>query len=126
MNRRFPQPWTVTKVPPAAWGGVRTSAPGAKSGLCVPINNVRGKSLLGIAVASLESIGLSFWFRLSNDQLARRRNRQPLLADDRNYYKVEKWTKDGTKVDRMLDGGNGLGRARSIFETAIKHRPGSG
>jgi hypothetical protein len=24
----------------------------------------------------------------------------PLLADDRNYYKVEKWTKDGTKVDR--------------------------
>jgi hypothetical protein len=25
----------------------------------------------------------------------------PLLADDRNFYKVEKWTKDGTKVDRM-------------------------
>jgi hypothetical protein len=25
----------------------------------------------------------------------------PLLADDRNYYKVEKWTKDGMKVDRM-------------------------
>jgi hypothetical protein len=23
----------------------------------------------------------------------------PLLADDRNFYKVEKWTKDGTKVD---------------------------
>jgi hypothetical protein len=26
----------------------------------------------------------------------------PLIANDRNYYKVEKWTKDGTKVDRML------------------------
>jgi hypothetical protein len=25
---------------------------------------------------------------------------EPLLANDRNYYKVEKWTKDGTKVDR--------------------------
>jgi hypothetical protein len=32
----------------------------------------------------------------------------PLLADDRNLYKVEKWTKDGTKVDRMLYAGNNL------------------
>jgi hypothetical protein len=24
----------------------------------------------------------------------------PTYADDRNFYKVEKWTKDGTKVDR--------------------------
>jgi hypothetical protein len=23
----------------------------------------------------------------------------PLIADARNYYKVEKWTKDGTKTD---------------------------
>jgi hypothetical protein len=23
----------------------------------------------------------------------------PLRADDRNFYKVEKWTKDGSKVD---------------------------
>ena len=45
------------------------------------------------------------------------------LADDRNYYKVEKWTKDGTKVDRMLYAGNSLGRARSMFGSAIKHRP---
>jgi hypothetical protein len=29
----------------------------------------------------------------------------PLLADDRNYYKVEKRTKDGSKVDRMLYAG---------------------
>jgi len=26
----------------------------------------------------------------------------PLYADDHNFYKVEKWTKDGTKVDRLL------------------------
>jgi hypothetical protein len=45
----------------------------------------------------------------------------PLLADDRNYYKVEKWTKDGTKVDRYT--GSNLGRAREIFHAAIKHRP---
>jgi hypothetical protein len=26
----------------------------------------------------------------------------PRYADDRNFYKLEKWTKDGTKVDRLL------------------------
>jgi hypothetical protein len=46
----------------------------------------------------------------------------PLYADDRNFYKVEKWTRDGTKVDSLLYAGNSLGRARSIFEQAIKHR----
>ena len=44
-------------------------------------------------------------------------------ADDRNFYKVEKWTKDGTEVDRLLYAGNSLGRARSVFKQAIKHRP---
>jgi hypothetical protein len=33
---------------------------------------------------------------------------EPLLADHRNYYKVEKWTKDGARVERMLYAGNGL------------------
>ena len=47
----------------------------------------------------------------------------PLLADDRNYYKVEKWTKDGGKVDRMLYAGNNLDKAREIFQQAVTHRP---
>jgi hypothetical protein len=47
----------------------------------------------------------------------------PTYADDRDFYKVEKWTRDGTKVDSLLYAGNSLGRARSIFEHAIKHRP---
>ena len=47
----------------------------------------------------------------------------PLVADLHNFYKVEKWTKDGTKVDSLLYAGNSLGRARSVFESAIKHRP---
>src|SRR5262249_38211905 len=46
----------------------------------------------------------------------------PTYADDRNFYKVEKWTRDWTKVDSLLYAGNSLGRARSIFEYAIKHR----
>jgi hypothetical protein len=47
----------------------------------------------------------------------------PQLADDRNFYKVEKWTKDGTKVDRMLYAGNNLERAKDVFAEAVKHRP---
>jgi hypothetical protein len=49
----------------------------------------------------------------------------PLVADARNFYKVEKWTRDGTKVDSLLYAGNSLGRARSVFERAVKHRPRS-
>ena len=47
----------------------------------------------------------------------------PLVADVRNLYKVEKWTRDGTKVDSTLYAANSLGRGRSVFEHAIKHRP---
>ena len=47
----------------------------------------------------------------------------PTYADDRNFYKVEKWTKDGTKVDRLLYAGNSLDRAQELFAWAIKHRP---
>jgi hypothetical protein len=47
----------------------------------------------------------------------------PLLADDRNYYKVEKWTKDGGKVDRMLYAGTNLAKAKEIFAEVIKYRP---
>jgi hypothetical protein len=35
---------------------------------------------------------------------------EPLIADHRNYYKVEKWTKDG-RVERMLYAGSNLDKA---------------
>jgi hypothetical protein len=47
----------------------------------------------------------------------------PHLADDRNFYELEKWTKDGTKVDRLLYAGNNLDKARELFAEAVKHRP---
>jgi hypothetical protein len=47
----------------------------------------------------------------------------PLLADDRNFYKVEKWSKDGLRVEGLRYAGNSLGKARPLFESAIKHRP---
>jgi hypothetical protein len=47
----------------------------------------------------------------------------PLQADDRNFYKVEKWTKEGLKVDSLLYAGNNFGRAQEIFAKAVSHRP---
>jgi hypothetical protein len=47
----------------------------------------------------------------------------PLYADDRNFYKVEKWTKDRSKVDKLIYAGNNLEKARRLFADAIKHRP---
>ena len=47
----------------------------------------------------------------------------PLFADDRNFYKVEKWTKDGMKIDRLLYAGNNLDKARELFAEEIKRRP---
>ena len=48
---------------------------------------------------------------------------QPLIADDRNFYKVEKWTKDGSKVDHMLYAGSSLAPAPAVGAAAVKHRP---
>jgi hypothetical protein len=47
---------------------------------------------------------------------------EPLLADHRNYFKVEKWTKAG-RIERMLYAGSNLDKARDIFTAAVKHRP---
>jgi hypothetical protein len=49
--------------------------------------------------------------------------KDPLIADHRNFYKVEKWTKDGSKVDHMLYAGSSLDKARDVFAEAIYHRP---
>jgi hypothetical protein len=40
----------------------------------------------------------------------------PLHADRRNFYKVEKWTRDGQRVEEMLFAGNSLSKAQRIFE----------
>jgi hypothetical protein len=47
----------------------------------------------------------------------------PQIADHCNFYKVEKWMKDGSKVDRMLYAGRNLDKAREVFAEAIYHRP---
>ena len=48
----------------------------------------------------------------------------PLVADVCNFYKVEKWTRDGAKVDRILYAAI-ISIRRDVFARAIKHRRGS-
>ena len=50
--------------------------------------------------------------------------RDPLKADDRNFYKVEAWSRDGTRIDALLYAANHLDKAGEIFVTTVKHRPG--
>jgi hypothetical protein len=47
----------------------------------------------------------------------------PRYADRRNFYKVEKWSRDGMRVVELLFAGNNLDKARRIFERTHKDRP---
>jgi hypothetical protein len=60
---------------------------------------------------------------LSEDNWSEEETDNPLYADACNFYKLEKWTKDGGKVDRMLYAGNNFDKARQLFAEAVKHRP---
>ena len=76
------------------------------------------------ARASYQRAGLSISRRplraLAQDQES---GGDPLIADRRNFYKVEKRTQDGMKVDSLLYAGNNLSKAQEIFANAIEHRP---
>ena len=47
----------------------------------------------------------------------------PHLADRRNFYKVEKWSRDGLRVMMLPYAGNNLDKARRILERTHKNRP---
>ena len=57
------------------------------------------------------------------DDLPNEETDSPDFADQQDFYKVEKWTKDGTKVDSLLYAGNNFDKARELFHEAIKPRP---
>jgi hypothetical protein len=61
--------------------------------------------------------------RKPDDPAVHEETDNPTYADDRMFYKVEKWTRDETKVDRMLYAGNSLAKAQEIIARSIKHRP---
>jgi hypothetical protein len=45
----------------------------------------------------------------------------PVIADTRNFYKVELWTRDN--IERMLFAGTSLDKARAVFADYARHRP---
>jgi len=61
--------------------------------------------------------------KLSRSDWSEEKTDNPCYADDPNFYTVEKWTKDGSKVDSLLYAGYNLEKARELFRTTIKHRP---
>ena len=48
---------------------------------------------------------------------------EPLIADHRNFYKVEKWSRDGQRVTELLFAGSSLDKAKRVFDRWAKHRP---
>ena len=46
-----------------------------------------------------------------------------LVADRRNFFKVELWTRDGRHVERLLFAGNNLDKARALFAAYGRRRP---
>ena len=41
---------------------------------------------------------------------------EPLIADHRNFYKVEKWSRDGERVTELLLAGSSLDKAKRVFD----------
>ena len=54
---------------------------------------------------------------------SKKRRITPSTPTGRNFYKVEKWSRDGLRVELMLYAGNNLDKARRIFDRTTKHRP---
>jgi hypothetical protein len=48
---------------------------------------------------------------------------EPLIADHRNFYKVEKCSRDGERVTELLFAGSSLDKAKRVFDRWAKHRP---
>jgi hypothetical protein len=61
--------------------------------------------------------------RARADDPFREETDDPLVANRRNFFKVELWTRDGQHVERLLFAGNSLDEARALFAAFCKRRP---
>ena len=46
----------------------------------------------------------------------------PIHADRLNFFKVEKWSRDGERVVDLVFAGSSLDKARRIFDRMTQHR----
>jgi hypothetical protein len=60
---------------------------------------------------------------MTDDHWSDEETDNPLYADERNFYKVERWSKDDQRIEATLYASNNLTKARDIFAKAVKRRP---
>jgi hypothetical protein len=60
---------------------------------------------------------------LTSNNPFREETDDPLVADQRNFFKVELWTRDGLHIERLLFAGNSLDKAHERFAAYGKRRP---
>jgi hypothetical protein len=58
--------------------------------------------------------------RVRHHDISHEETIDPLVAEPRNFYKVEKWTRDGTKVDSLLYAGNSLVLAGPVQCSSVR------
>jgi hypothetical protein len=58
-----------------------------------------------------------------SEHLSEEQTDDPQYADLRNFYKVEKWSRDSIRVEELLYGGNSLDKALAVFSTMVRHWP---
>jgi hypothetical protein len=71
----------------------------------------------------VKSQGITWATLCVDDDWSAEETDDPLYADRRNFYKVEKWSRNGLRVELTLFAGNIPDKARRKFERTIKHRP---
>ena len=57
------------------------------------------------------------------DSIFHEETHDPVYADQRNFYKVERWSRDWMRVELMLYAGNDLDKARRMFDQTVRARP---
>ena len=74
--------------------------------------------------ASFDWSGYMSWpAAMSANDWSEEQTDDPLHADRRNFYKVEKWSRDGQRVTELLFAGSSLDKAKRVFDRWAKHRP---
>ena len=56
------------------------------------------------------------------DQWSDEQRDDPQYADQRDFYKVEKWSRDGMRIEQMIYADSSLGKVQAIFSAKVKHR----
>ena len=55
------------------------------------------------------------------DQWSDEQPDDPQYADQRDFYKVEKWSRDGMRIEQMLYTDSSLGKVQAILSAKVAH-----